>query len=105
MIWLSLVEDNPALAQRYNVAQLPALFFVQNGRVAAEAAGATMETQLRGWIDAALRGGSLPALHGATVPLHEHPRPQPASAPHPASAPQAKNGTVQPVVLIDATFD
>jgi len=98
-------DDNPALSRRYNVTQLPALTLVRNEGVAAQAAGAVPEAQLRGWIDAVLGGAAPPAMHGPTAPLNDDTRPQAGPAPQPASNQRAAGGTTQPIALTDATFD
>ncbi len=99
------VDDNPALAQRYNITQLPSLCLAKGEQIVAKAAGVVSADSLRSWLDAALRGDRLPTVTGPTVPLHRTPRPQAPQASYPAQQPHTANGTAQPVVLTDATFD
>ncbi len=104
------VDDNRSLGQRFNVTQLPALRFVKDGHVTAEATGAAAEPSLQAWLGAALGGRPVPPISGPSAPLQGGPRPQPrqnASQPTPrqaSSAPSA-NGTSTPVVLTDVSFD
>jgi thioredoxin 1 len=99
------VDDNPALAQRYNITQLPSLCLAKGEQIVAKAAGVVSADSLRSWLDAALRGDRLPAVTGPTVPLHRTPRPQAQQASQPSPQSHTANGTAKPVVLTDATFD
>ncbi len=100
--------DNPQLVNRYNVASLPSLVVLRDGRVQAQATGAVPEVKLRGWLDAVLRGDtSAQAPTGTSVPLRSAPPPRsaPPSRPQPASRPEAANGATKPTVLTASTFD
>ncbi|WP_029214620.1 thioredoxin [Kallotenue papyrolyticum] len=102
------VRDNPALAQRYNVARLPTLVLVRDGQSIAQAVGAASETALRAWLDAAIKGQSAPAPAGPSVPLQgtapagPPPRPQPAAAARPQPTAGQRTGVIE---LTTASFD
>jgi thioredoxin 1 len=107
------VVDNPALARRYEVAQLPSLIVVQNGQVVGRAAGAAEQAGLDAWLRSVLEGRARPAPNGPSVPLsgtspsRETARPATAGAPGATStrtpAEQA-TGSAKPLVLTDRTF-
>jgi thioredoxin 1 len=106
-------QDSPTLLQRYGITRLPALVFVKDRAVVAQAAGAASEGALRAWLDYLVSGGGRPALpQGPSVPLEgpplSAPQPPPQSTPQRpaerAARPQEANGA-KPIVLTDATFD
>ena len=99
--------ENPSLVTRYNVAQLPSLILLRDGRVDAQATGASPENALRNWIDALLRGERPSPPAGPSTSLAGQ-RPEPARTPRTERAPQQPQpaaGSGQPVVLTDSTFD
>jgi thioredoxin 1 len=120
------VQDNPALARRYGLKELPELIFLKDKTEVARAQGAASEPTLRIWLDGLLAGdrhlapprGSSVSLNNA-IPANPGPqhaangysaRPSPrenetkrASSGHTARPSQAPGGV--PVTLTDATFD
>jgi thioredoxin 1 len=102
-------EDNPALARRYRVHQLPELIVINDKSEIARAQGAVGEQALRAWLDGLLVGGSRPTPpRGPSVPLNgttaANPGPQHSSNDHgPRPAAQASGGS--PITLTDMTFD
>lgn len=101
------VADEPGLARRYEVNQLPTLLFFKDGQLLARGIGAAGERELAGWLDYLTRGGPRPAPpSGPSIPLSgasagagpERVRPEPPPS-------RAGEGTGQPIVLTDATFD
>jgi thioredoxin 1 len=113
-------DEEPALARRYGVTQLPSVVFVKDGQTQAMAVGAAPERDLSGWLEYMASGqGARPATPtGASVPLKgaSPAGAAPARPPSGAGAPPkaASSGPAQtaaqapkaePVVLTDATFD
>jgi len=107
------IADNPDLARRYEVTQLPSLIVVQNGQVAGRADGAAAQAALDAWLRAVLEGRAMPAPTGPSVPLsgtRPSQRPaRPATGGVPGTTttrqqvPQA-TGSATPLVLTDRTF-
>jgi thioredoxin 1 len=94
-------QDSPGLVRRYDITRLPALVFVKDRAVVAQAAGAAPEGALRAWLDYLVSGGPRPAPPaGPSIPLDGTPPPPPERAARPREA----AGTA-PIVLTDATFD
>jgi thioredoxin 1 len=104
------VSENPALPGRYDIAQLPALVMLRDGRVEARATGASPETALAAWIRDVLRGAQAPAPSGPSIPATGQ-RPEPRGAPpSPGTAgkpaqPRPATGDDHPIVLTDGNFD
>lgn len=102
-------DDNPALARRYEVSQLPALIFVKDGAVVAQSSGAAPEEALSAWLEHLAAGGSRPALPtGPAVRLAKgRGVPQPGQpSPRAAEGPGAVPGSpAQPVPVSDADFE
>jgi thioredoxin 1 len=98
-------QDEPALARRHGVTQLPGLVFVKDGVPVAQASGAAPEAALRAWLEHLAAGAPRPPLPtGPSVPLEgAAPGPTPAP-PRPSPAPAHEAGGA-PRVLGDATFD
>jgi thioredoxin 1 len=102
-------QDNPALARRYGVNQLPELIFIKDKSEIARAQGAVGEHALRAWLDGLSVGGSrAPAPRGPSVPLNgttaAYPGPQHSTNDYgPRPAAQGQDGS--PITLTDATFD
>lgn len=102
------VRDNPALAQRYHVTRLPTLVVLRDGRSVAQAVGAASEAALRAWLEATIKGQSVPAPSGPSVPLAgpapagPPPRPQPTTAARPQPAAGQSAGVLE---LTTASFD
>ena len=102
-------QDSPGLVRRYGITRLPALVFVKDRAVVAQAAGAAPEGALRAWLEYLVSGGPRPAPpQGPSVPLDGTPPPSPQPPPQRpterAARPQEASGT-KPIVLTDATFD
>jgi thioredoxin 2 len=49
------VDDSPKLQQRFGVQAVPTLLVLRNGQVAAQRAGAAPASDLRPWVEAAIR--------------------------------------------------
>jgi thioredoxin 2 len=49
------VDDSPKLAQRFSVQAVPTLMVLRQGQVAARRAGAAPASDLRAWVEAAIR--------------------------------------------------
>jgi thioredoxin 1 len=97
------VSDEPALARRYGVTQLPGLVFAKGGATIAQAAGAAPEASLRAWLEHLVAGGARPPLPtGPSVALDGA-----GAAPPPAASRDAgAAGTGgSPRIVDDATFD
>ena len=45
------VDENPAIAQKFGVSSIPALFILKDGAVAAQAVGFRPKAQLKAWLD------------------------------------------------------
>jgi thioredoxin 1 len=111
--------DNRDLVRRYDVTQLPELILVRDGRMVARATGAVAEAGLQNWLGSLLKGASLAAPSGPSMPLSVAGWAQgasnapgrgsrPAGAPPPRSTPpepRTSGGTAHPVVLTDQTFE
>jgi thioredoxin 1 len=112
------VEDEPGLARRYSVAQLPALVFTKVGQEVARGVGAATEGEVASWVEYLVNGGSRPPLfagpstpYGASNKTSSEGTGWPASgaATRAANAGTARQaaGTAQaahPLVLTDALF-
>ena len=97
------VQDNPTLAGRYGVRQLPELVVVKGGLEAGRAVGAASEASLRAWMDGLLAGGRPTPPRGPSMPLSgAAPEPEHAASGHAPRPPQASGGTL---TLTDATFE
>ncbi len=108
-------ESEKALLQRFNVAALPSIVFVKDGRSLAVAAGAIPENSLRLWADYLIQGGQRPSIpSGPSIPLQPT---RPASPPPPPRSngarthassgyarPSAKATHDHPLTLTDANF-
>jgi thioredoxin 1 len=108
------MQDNPALVQRYGVAQLPELIFVENRVERARARGAASETALRSWLERLLAGqAGVVAPSGPSIPLNARAAAAGATTPsngrasatndHVPRQPTQQAGSV--ATLTDATFD
>lgn len=107
-------RDNPALVQRYSVAQLPELIFARNRDEQARVHGAASEASLRAWLESLLAGEASPTPpSGPSVALDGRPSAEPKA---PSSSQQAAtNGHARPqpareasgapITLTDGTFD
>ncbi len=98
-------DDNPTLAQKYDIAALPGLVFVKNGAPLAKTAGVISEEALRTWLTRLTDGDAPPLPQGPSVPLT---RQAARSTPESSVMHQGTtNGTkgAKPVTLSDATFD
>ena len=101
-------QDNPALARRHGVTQLPELIYMQGKSEVARAQGAAGEAALRAWLGGLLAGGARPTPpHGPSAPLSGTTPTDPSARhatngqpPRPAQAPGSG-----PITLTDATFD
>ncbi len=99
------VRDNPALARRYTIAQLPGLVFVKDGKLAGQGSGAAPEASLQAWFDYLITGGARPANPaGPSVPLAGAIASAAAQAPGPTQTASAATSD-HPITLSDATFD
>jgi len=106
------VQDNPALARRYGVTQLPELLAIRERSEVARARGAVGEPPLRAWLDALLSGNTRSAPpSGPSVPLGVTSAPSSGPA-HTGNGhePQAPGSAAQsagggPVTLTDDSFD
>jgi thioredoxin 1 len=98
-------RDEPGLARRYGVAELPGLIFVNGGATVARAAGAASEASLRAWLDHLTGGGARPPLPGGpSIPLDgAAPAPPQPSRTRDAGAAAGPPGA--PRTVSDATFD
>jgi thioredoxin 1 len=101
-------QDNPALARRHGVTQLPELIFVKDKSEVARAQGAASEPALQAWLGGLLAGEPRPTPpRGPSVPLNGttvgDPGAQHASDGHKSRPAQAPSGG--PITLTDATFD
>jgi thioredoxin 1 len=102
------VQDNPALARRHGITQLPELILVKDKSEVARAHGAASEPTLQAWLGGLLAGGPPPTPpRGPSVPLNgttvADPGPRHTTdgrQPGPAQAPSGG-----PITLTDATFD
>jgi thioredoxin 1 len=100
-------QDNPGLARRYCVNQLPELIVIKDKSEIARAQGAVGEQALYAWLDGLLAGsrpmpprGPSMALNGTPV---DEPGPRHATNSYPPRPRQAPGG--DPIILTDATFD
>jgi thioredoxin 1 len=105
--------EEPALASRYHVTNVPTLVFIKDSRPIATAVGAAGEMELTGWLNHLSSGGSRPPVPGGpSQPLQTGsrasaqppPRPSGAGASSQSSRPSG-NGQGHPVVLTDSSFD
>ena len=102
------VADERALAQRYNVTNVPTIVFTKGGKTEGTAVGAADQQSLSRWIEYLVNGGPKPELPrgssesagGASAPQQTHTNGQ---AGHANGRSQAK-ASGQPVTLTDATF-
>ncbi|HEX9114950.1 MAG TPA: thioredoxin [Anaerolineae bacterium] len=101
------------LAERYQIAALPSVVFIKDGRELATAQGAAGEQALASWLDYLTgRGSQPPVPAGPSVPLRVAAgagayagSPAAAAGPAPAAAGAGPNGGGHPVTLTDANFD
>lgn len=100
-------QDNPALARRYQIAQLPGLAFVKDGRTVEQGGGAAPEEALRAWLDYLIGGGARPAPPtGPGMAIGGAARPQAGGrAPDAQATGRPGDAAGSPVILSDATFD
>jgi thioredoxin 1 len=102
-------SENSSLVGRYNITQVPALVMVRDGRVEAQAIGASPEPALSAWIRALLQGTHVPAPSGQATPLSGQ-RPERSRTPSPSDRSQAEQprstaSNDHPVVISDESFD
>ena len=50
------VDEQPELSEKYEVASIPTLLLIKNGKVIANRVGATSKENLREWINSSMKG-------------------------------------------------
>ncbi|WP_298821086.1 thioredoxin [Chloroflexus sp.] len=102
-------DDNPALARKYNITDLPGIVFSRGGAILGRTAGVVTESSLEAWLQYMCGEGSQPPLPaGPSVPFHRAaPTGQGSTT---GSSPQrpstnGQHGASGPVTLRDSTFD
>ena len=110
------IADEPGLAARYRIEQLPSLVFVKDGREQATARGAVGEQELANWLEYLTgKGAQPPVPTGPSQPLaiaaaasRNGPNgPVRSSAPagSAGAGPTTGTGATGPIVLTDANFE
>lgn len=103
------VADEPALARRYGIAQLPTLVFTKDGTEVARGVGAAAEREVAAWVEHLVSGGPRPALFaGPSMPLASGASAPngAAAAPHAGAARQSASSqtAAHPLALNDGNF-
>ncbi|MBM4458918.1 MAG: thioredoxin [Chloroflexi bacterium] len=105
--------EEPRLARRYSVGRLPTLVFVKDGREQATGIGAASEKALSSWLDylvgatgvrPAVPSGPSTLLPAESTVSRAAPSAQPERE-RGAARRDAGQGSSQPLILTDATFD
>jgi thioredoxin 1 len=97
--------SEPEMLKRFDIANLPGLVFVNNGRAQATAYGNVSESALRSWCDYLVTGGTRPSVpNGPSISLSPGSAARPNGASAPAPGTSAPKGNGKPITLTDANF-